>query len=73
MAGTPGRDACSVAGRSGYYERHRPEQTLLYQIIEQHYPIFSALMAEHGRALPGYVQREFEDYLRCGRLEHGFL
>jgi ribosomal protein S27E len=23
--------------------------------------------------LPGYVQREFEDYLKCGRLEHGFL
>jgi hypothetical protein len=25
------------------------------------------------RPLPDYVQREFEDYLRCGRLEHGFL
>jgi len=23
--------------------------------------------------LRGYVQREFEDYLKCGRLEHGFL
>ena len=23
--------------------------------------------------LPGYVQREFEGYLKCGRLEHGFL
>jgi len=22
--------------------------------------------------LPGYVQREFEDNLKCGRLEHGF-
>jgi len=30
-------------------------------------------MAEQGRELPRYVQREFEDYLRCGRLEHGFL
>jgi ribosomal protein S27E len=30
-------------------------------------------MAEQGRELPGYVQREFEDYLKCGRLEHGFL
>jgi len=26
------------------YERHKPEQTLLYQIIEQHYPAFSSLM-----------------------------
>ncbi len=35
MAGIPaGRDACSVADGVGYYERHRPDQTLLYQIIE---------------------------------------
>ena len=26
-----------------------------------------------GSELPGYVQREFEDYLKCGRLDHGFL
>ena len=25
------------------------------------------------RTLPAHVQREFEDYLKCGRLEHGFL
>ncbi len=67
------REACSGSDSAGYYERHRPDQTLLYQIIEQHYPVFSALMAEQGRELPRYVQREFEDYLKCGRLEHGFL
>jgi len=26
-----------------------------------------------GRYLPDYVAREFEAYLKCGRLEHGFL
>ncbi len=30
-------------------------------------------MAGQGRALPDYVQREFEAYLKCARLEHGFL
>ena len=30
-------------------------------------------MDAQGRALPTFVQREFEDYLKCGRLEHGFL
>ena len=30
-------------------------------------------MPAQGRALPGYVEQEFEDYLKCGRLEHGFL
>lgn len=31
--------------------RHRPEDTLLYQIIERYYPLFEALRAEQGRAL----------------------
>jgi len=68
-----GRDARTVAGNAVYYERHRPGQTLLYHIVEEYYPAFLDLMAAQGRALPPAVQREFEDYLRCGRLEHGFL
>lgn len=55
------------------YERHRPETTLLYQLVEHHYPEFLAALAERDRYLPGYVQEEFESYLKCGRLEHGFL
>jgi hypothetical protein len=53
--------------------QHRPEQTLLYQLIEQHYPAFLAAREAVGRPLPQYVQEEFEAYLKCGRLEHGFL
>ena len=30
-------------------------------------------MLAEGRTLPGYVQREFDDFLKCGRLEYGFL
>ncbi len=30
-------------------------------------------MAAQGTDLPAYVEQEFEDYLKCGRLEHGFL
>ena len=55
------------------YERHRPERTLLYQLVEQYYPDLADLMAVQGKPLPGYVRREFEGYLKCGRLEHGFL
>lgn len=60
-------------GSVARYQRHSAEQTLLYQIVEEYYPAFIAHLAEQGRELPGYVQREFEDYLKCGRLEHGFL
>jgi ribosomal protein S27E len=55
------------------YERHRPEQTLLYQIVDKHYPEFLAQLAVEGKSLPDHVQREFTDYLKCGLLEHGFL
>jgi ribosomal protein S27E len=57
----------------GGYSRHRPESTLLYQIVERHYPEFLETLAATGRSLPRHVQREFEEYLKCGRLEHGFL
>jgi ribosomal protein S27E len=55
------------------YARHRPEATLLYRIVERHYPELVAVRAAAGRPLPNYVQEEFEAYLKCGRLEHGFL
>jgi len=37
---------------AGRYQRHRPEQTLLYRIIEEHYPVFTAHFAEQSRELP---------------------
>lgn len=57
----------------GRYQRHGPEHTLLYRVVEEYYPVFLAHLAERGVDLYGYVQREFDDYLQCGRLEHGFL
>lgn len=56
-----------------HYERHCPEQSLLYQTVEKYYPDFLEQLAGQGKSLPTYVQREFEEYLKCGRLEHGFL
>ena len=55
------------------YERHRPEATLLYELVDQHYPRFLAALEQDGRTLPTFVQQEFDAYLKCGRLEHGFL
>ncbi len=63
----------SLASGRIRYEHHRPETTLLYQLVERHYPEFLAALGERDRYLPSYVQQEFETYLKCGRLEHGFL
>jgi hypothetical protein len=60
-------------GAPGRYERHRPEHTLLYQVVAQHYPAFLARLSAERCTLPRYVQREFEAYLKCGLLEHGFM
>ena len=55
------------------YERHSPEHTLLYQLIEKHYPALVEQLECQGKNLPAHVHQEFEAYLKCGRLEHGFL
>ena len=67
-----GKDAGEVKG-AVRFERHRPEQTLLYWLVKKYYPDFEAQWASEGRVLPDYVRQEFEEYLKCGRLEHGFL
>lgn len=59
--------------QSETYKRHRPETTLLYQLVERYYPDFTANLADQSKYLPKYVEREFNEFLRCGRLEHGFL
>jgi hypothetical protein len=38
------------------YKRHRPERTLLYQIIEWYYPSFRDVMAAQDKPLPLHVQ-----------------
>ena len=65
QAGTAGLGSrVSTRAFASRHERHRPEQTLLYQIVDQHYPVFLAQLAVEGRSLPDYVQREFTDFLK---------
>lgn len=53
------------------YERHRPEQTLLYQLAEKHYRALIERLDAQGKCLPNHVHRAFDACLQCGRLEHG--
>jgi hypothetical protein len=62
--------AATASGRC--YARHGPEETLLYQTIEQHWAEFRERADEQG-GLPKFVGREVEEYLRCGRLDYGCL
>ncbi len=57
-----------------HYERRRPEETILYPLIQENLETFFAQVeAETGTSLPAFVKDEFEAFLECGRLPHGFL
>ena len=55
-------------------ERHRPEQTTLYRLVQQHAAIvFAQAEDAAGADLPQFVKAEFDAFLECGILAHGFL
>jgi hypothetical protein len=51
-----GGTAMQFSGRQGFvstpYERHQPEQTLLYQLVETNYPALVDQLAQQGKSLP---------------------
>src|SRR2546426_11088574 len=57
------------------YEPRDPSSTVLSKVIAEHFETFLVSLDEDpdAKGLPGYVQREFYDYLQCGILAHGFL
>ncbi len=65
-------DISDVASPS-YRRRRQPEQTALYQIVQQHLEAFLEEARErYARGLPRYVEQELRAYLKCGILAHGF-
>ncbi|NRB37004.1 MAG: IS91 family transposase [Pseudomonadales bacterium] len=56
-----------------HYQRHQPEKTILYPLIRDNYHYLEGHLSQQGKYLPAYVKREFEEYLKCGKLENGFL
>jgi hypothetical protein len=55
------------------YQRRRPEKTLLYRTIEAYWPLFVVEQARVGKKLPLFIHQEFDDYLKCGIPEFGFV
>lgn len=46
------------------YARHRPEQTLLYRLVEQYYPEFLAVREAAERALPQWSAEGNRKHIR---------
>ena len=61
-------------GAALHDERHRPEQTTLYRLVQQHGAAFIAHTEAKTRSeLPRFIEDEFDAFLECGILAHGFL
>ena len=61
-------------GAPVHYDRHRSEQTTLHRLVQQHAQSFFAQAEEAlGASLPQFVKDEFDAFLECGILAHGFL
>ncbi len=61
-------------GAPVHYERHRPEQTTLYRLVQQHAASFFAeAQAAAGADLAQFVKDEFDAFLECGIVAQGFL
>jgi hypothetical protein len=53
----------------------RPERTLLYQLVAEHWPAWlTARRAADpdGDGVPPFIEKEFDSYVRCGILSYGF-
>ena len=62
------------AGPCVHYQRRRPEETTLYRLVQEHgQTFFAQVESETATALPEFVKDEFEAFLQCGILAHGFL
>jgi hypothetical protein len=82
VAFTHRKDAWRASGYARVHHRSSIRRAMLAtdprrrcstRSTERHYPEFVVAREAAGRQLPKYVQEEFEAYLKCGRLEHGYM
>ena len=72
VSNAPSPHAQGDAGAGGY-ARRRPEESVLYGVVERELETFLARAQARERPVPRFVEREFRGFLRCGILAHGFV
>jgi hypothetical protein len=55
------------------YVRRRPEESVLYSVVQAELETFLARAQARERRVPRFVERELRGFLRCGILAHGFV
>ena len=67
-----GHDASGRGTQHGY-ARRRPEESVLYGVVQTELETFLARAQARERPVPRFVERELRGFLRCGILAHGFV
>ena len=69
-----GQAQLAPTGGPVHYERRRPEDSVLYRLVQEQLETFLAQVeAETGASLLAFIKEEFDAFLKCGILAHGFL
>ena len=55
------------------YQRRKPEDSVLYRVVQQGLETFLASARDQGRVVPPFALRELRAFLDCGLLCRGFL
>jgi len=69
----PHAHAAARGGGERSYTRRRPEESVLYGVVQHELETFLARAQERERPVPRFVERELRTFLRCGILAHGFV
>jgi hypothetical protein len=60
-------------GAPVHHKRHRPEQTMLYHLAQQHAAsLIAHTEAGTGSALARFIKDGFAAFVQCGIVTHGF-
>ena len=68
------RGRAGVPATASHYEPRDPAQSVLFQVVRDHFETFRAQTASlrEGEGPPRFVEREFREFLTCGCLAAGF-
>jgi Putative transposase/Transposase zinc-binding domain len=54
------------------YRPRRPEKTVFYQVTKKYYKTWVKKSEKDDKKIPFYIHREFQGFIKCGILAHGF-
>jgi hypothetical protein len=63
----------SFTAFSQSYAPRRPEESVLYKAVAKNLRSFESYVEMSDKKLPSHITEEFDAFLKCGILAHGFL